>query len=407
MTETARADSAPAAPAAMPLVRLKPGGHRRARAGHPWLYSNEIDMTPALKALPPGTAARFEDAHGEALGAGFFNPHSLIAGRLMARPGAAVDRASIAERLAAALNLRERLYDAPFYRLVHAEADGLPGLIVDRFGPVAAVQFNAAGMERLEAEILGALGDVIAPAHVLVRSDGAAREAEGLAGETHWALGGPLETVEVVEGGVRFLADPEGGQKTGWFYDHRHNRALVAGLSGGARMLDLYCYLGGFGLQAAASGAESVTLVDRSQPALDLAARAAETNGLADRCVFARNNAFDEAGRLANTGERFDIVVADPPAFVKSRKDKGAGARGYRKLTRLAATLVRPGGFVFLASCSFHLDAEAFDDQIRRGLVDARRTGRILYAGGAGPDHPVHPHLPETSYLKHRLLQLD
>jgi 23S rRNA (cytosine1962-C5)-methyltransferase len=391
----------------MPLVRLRAGGHRRVQAGHPWVYSNEIDMTAALKTLPPGTQARFEDAHGEALGSGFFNPHSLIAGRLVAKPARPIDRALVEERLGAALALREKLFDAPYYRLVHGEADRLPGLIVDRFGDVLSVQFNAAGMERIADEILAALDTVIAPEHVLVHSESETRAPEGLSGKTRWARGGALDSIAVAENGVSFLADPMGGQKTGWFFDHRANRALVARLASGASVLDLYCYLGGFGLAAAKAGADAVTLVDRSAPALELAARAAEENGLADRCTFARGNAFDEAGRLANAGEKFDIVVADPPAFVKSRKDKGAGARGYRKLARMCAALVNPGGLLFMASCSFHLDSESFDEQLRRGLTDARRQGRVLFSGGAGPDHPVHPHLPETNYLKYRLLQLD
>jgi 23S rRNA (cytosine1962-C5)-methyltransferase len=395
------------APTELPLIRLKQGGHRRVQAGHPWVYSNEVEMTPALKSLPPGTQARFEDAHGEAMGGGFFNPHSLIAGRLMVKPARPIDRALIAERLRAALDLRERLFDAPYYRLVHGEADRLPGLVIDRFGPVVSVQFNAAGMERIANEIVAALSEVIAPERVLLRSEAETRAAEGLSGETRWALGEPLDEVEVVENGVRFIADIAGGQKTGWFFDHRASRALVAGLAQGGRVLDLYSYLGGFGLAAAAAGAASVTLVDRSQPALDLALRAAALNGLDGRVEALRGNAFDEAGRLANAHEAFDVVVADPPAFVKSRKDKGAGARGYRKLARLAASLVRPGGSLFFASCSFHLDVETFEDQLRRGLADARRQGRILFAGGAGPDHPVHPHLPETNYLKYRLLQLD
>ena len=392
-------------------LRLQPGRHKRARAGHPWIFSNEIDMTAAAKALPPGTIAAFREAGGAPLGAGFFNPHSLIAGRLMTRDAAPVDRALIERRVNAALALRTRLFEAPFYRLIHSEADGLPGLIVDRYGDVAVVEINAAGMERMTEDILAALDAAIAPKAVLLKNDGPARAQEGLPSEVAWRGEAPTGPIEIVENGVRFLADLAGGQKTGWFYDHRANRALTArfakaGARGG-RVLDLFSYLGGFGIQAAAAGASHVVMVDRSQPALDLAARAAALNGVAERCSFTRAYAFDVMESYAVGGERFDVVIADPPAFVKSRKDLAAGARGYRKMVRLAAPLVAPGGILFAASCSHHVDAAMFADEVRHGLADARRDGRILFAGSAGPDHPVHPFLPESAYLKFQLLQLD
>ncbi|MPY72521.1 MAG: RlmI/RlmK family 23S rRNA methyltransferase, partial [Alphaproteobacteria bacterium] len=197
------------------------------------------------------------------------------------------------------------------------------------------------------------------------------------------------------------------GQKTGWFFDHRENRARVAALSHGRTVLDIYCYLGGFGLQAAAAGAAEALCVDRSQPALDLAARAAGAAGLAGRCRFEKAEAFPALERMLGEGRRFGTVVADPPAFVKSKKDLKPGARGYRKLARLSAALVEPGGVLFIASCSHHVDPPLFAEQVRRGLVDASRTARILHAAGAGPDHPVHPHLPESAYLKCLFLQLD
>jgi 23S rRNA (cytosine1962-C5)-methyltransferase len=388
-------------------VRLQPGRHKRARMGHPWIFSNEVEMTAAAKALPPGAVVSFREAGGAAIGSGFFNPHSLIAGRLLTRGAAPVDRALIGQRIAAALALRERLFDAPFYRLVHAEADALPGLVVDRYGDIAVVEFNAAGMERMKDDVLAALDAAIAPKAVLLKNDGPARALEGLPPEIAWRGTPPDSPVEIVENGVRFLADLASGQKTGWFYDHRANRALTARLARNGRVLDLFCYLGGFGLQAAEAGASRVVMVDRSQPALDLAARAAALNGVAGRCSFSRAYAFDAMESFAVGGERFDLVIADPPAFVKSRKDLASGARGYRKMVRLAAPLVAPGGMLFAASCSHHVDAAMFAEEVRRGLADARRGGRILFAGGAGPDHPVHPFLPESAYLKFQLLQLD
>jgi len=384
------------------------GKHKRARLGHPWIFSNEIEMTQAAKALPPGSAARFIDASGASLGTGFFNPHSLIAGRLMSRDGAPIGRALIEGRLGRALALRERLFTAPYYRLVHAEADGLPGLIVDRYGDYLVIEANSAGMDRLLDEVIGAAQSLLAPKGILLKGDGTARRQEGLEPDSRWVGERPPGPLRIVEGGVTFLVDPDSGQKTGWFFDQAANRALVARYAAaGATVLDLYCYLGGFALQAVAGGAQSVTAIDSSEPALDLAAQSAALNDLTERCTFRRGKAFDEMERLAGEDQCFDMVVADPPAFVKSRKDLKVGARGYRKMVRLAAPLVAQGGLLFVASCSHHVDAALFAEQVRRGLSDAGREGRILHSGGAGPDHPVHPHLPESAYLKYQLLQLD
>ena len=391
-----------------PIVRLLPRRHKRVRAGHPWVYSNEIAMTPETRALPPGGIVTLVDDGGVAVGTATFNSHPLISARLISRDAErTIDADFLARRLGRALALRERLFDAPYYRLAWSEADGLPGLIADRFGDTVVVQANTAGMDRLLPELLTALDEVVAPACVVVRNDSPARALEGLAAETavvRGALDGPME---VVENGVAFLADPVGGQKTGWFFDHRENRARVARLAAGRSVLDLYAYLGGFGLQAMAAGAAELVCVDRSQPALDLAARAAARNGVAGRCTFVRAEAYAEMARLAADGRRFEIVVADPPAFVKSKKDLSAGLKGYRKMVRMAAVLVAPGGLLFAASCSHHVDAASFAEQVRGGMRDARRSGRILHSGGAGPDHPVHPYLPESAYLKAVLLQLD
>jgi 23S rRNA (cytosine1962-C5)-methyltransferase len=291
--------------------------------------------------------------------------------------------------------------------LVHAEADGLPGLIVDRFDDVVVCQENTAAMQRLEPALLDALDAVLSPRVVVLRNDSPARALEGLDNTTRVAKGDLDDAVTLEENGVRFFADVEQGQKTGWFFDQRDNRAFMAGLAKGARVLDLYCHTGGFGIQAAVAGAHRVTLVDRSEPALELAARAAAANEVDGRCQFERHNAFEMMSDLAKRKERFDIVIADPPAFVKSRKDLNAGTRGYRKMTRLAAKLVAPGGFLFVASCSHSLDAEMFATQVRRGLEDAGRQGRILRSAGAAPDHPLHPHLPESAYLKAQVLTLD
>ena len=392
----------------LPSVFLRAGEDRRVRYGHPWAYSNEILMNPETRAIAAGSLVILRAPGGEPLGIATFNAHSLIAARLLTGDAeATIDVDFLAARLAAAVALRDRLVGTPHYRLVHAEADHLPGLIVDRFGPVLVVQANSAGMDRLLPQILEALQRVLAPDAIVLKNDSPVRQLEGLSSETRVAHGTVEGSIELIENDARFVCDPAGGQKTGWFYDQRDNRALVAGLASGARVLDLYSYTGGFAVLAARRGARSVRAVDRSQPALDFARRAAELNGVADRLTLQRGDVFGEAETLAQRGERFDIVVADPPAFVKSRKDLKAGAQGYRKLVRLAAPLVAPGGMLFAASCSHHVDAILFAEQVRRGLHDAGREARILKTTGAATDHPVHPSLPESAYLKALLLQLD
>lgn len=402
-------DAAPApTPADRPLLRLLPGRDRRVKAGHPWAFSNEIAMTAAAKALPPGTPVRLEGDDGWRHGTWQFNPHSLIAARRLDRdPAAPVeDPGWIRGRLAAALALRDRLYPGtPHYRLVHAEADGLPGLVVDRYGDALALQANTAGMDRLTPQLLAALRDLLAPRLVVARNDAAVRGLEGLPEEVRPLLGeGGAAVAE--ERGLGFRVDLLGGQKTGWFFDQRENRARVAGLAQGATVLDAFCHTGGFGLCCAAAGAARVVLLDRSEHALALAQESAAENGLAARVEARRAEAMEALERMAAAGERYDIVVADPPAFAKARKDQPAALRGYAKLARAAASLVAPGGFLFIASCSHHVAPGEFAEAVIHGLSRARREGKILFQGGAGPDHPVHPLLPESAYLKAMLFHV-
>jgi len=376
-----------------PTVRMLPSRHKRLKGGHPWAFSNEIAMDQAAKAIQPGTPVRLATAAGEPLGTAMFNPRTLIAARLLSRdPDAAVDRHYFQAALERALGLRERLFEAPFYRLVHAEGDGLPGLIVDRYGDVAVAQINTAGLDLLTDEILAALDAVIAPRAVVLRNVGAGRRAEGLDEAVRVTKGAVDGPIALVENDATFFADVAEGQKTGWFYDQRDSRAFVASLARGGRVLDLYSYVVG---------------IDRSDAALALATRAAEANGVASVCRFEKREVFTHAEHLIAAGERFDVVVADPPAFVKSKKDLAAGARGYRKLARQAAALVAPGGILFIASCSHNVGPELFAEEVRRGMAEAGRGGRILRAAGAGADHPVHPFLPETAYLKSLTLMLD
>jgi 23S rRNA (cytosine1962-C5)-methyltransferase len=389
-------------------VALKKGEDKRLRFGHPWAFSNEIHMEAQTKAIAPGSLVTLTDAGGVRLGIATFNPHSLIAARLLDRDAATViDRDFIAAKIAQAVALRDRLIGAPFYRLIHAEADGLPGLIVDRFGEVLALQANTAGMELLTPLIVEALEATLKPKAIVARNDSSVRTLEGLKQETSVLRGEVSGPVALQEYGSTFFADLSSGQKTGWFYDQRDNRRFAAELAKGARVLDTYCYAGGFAVQAAKAGATSVLAIDSSEPALKLAAKAADANGVAKQVKFQRGEVFAELEKMETAKEKFGLVIADPPAFVKSRKDLKSGAQGYRKLARLASSLVAPGGFLVIASCSHLVDPPLFAEQVRRGLADNRRAGRILRSLGAAPDHPVHPALPETAYLKAMFLQLD
>lgn len=396
-----------------PTLRLQRGADARLRRGHPWVFSNEVEMTAEARAIAPGTVVRVESDRGEARGGealccAYFNPHSLIAlRRLDADPERAIDSGFLAGRLGAALGWRERLFDAPYYRLIHAEADGLPGLVIDRYGDVVVAQANTAGIERLEPALVAALGEVLGPAAIVLRNDTAVRGLEGLPSEVRLAAGALPASPTVAEGGALFPLDPLGGQKTGWFFDHRDNRAFVARLSAGARVLDIYAHTGGFGVQCAVAGAIRVDLVDRAGPALQIAARAAELSGVADRVTTRKADAFAALEHLIKSGETYEVVICDPPAFARSRKDVGAAAKAYRKLARLAAQVTAPGGVLLLASCSFHMDAASFAQQSARGVAEAGRSARILRRAGAGPDHPIHPQLPESAYLKCEVMALD
>ncbi len=391
-----------------PQLHLAPKRERRLLAGHPWVYSNELRLGDAERKLPPGTLVNLVASTGRHLGTAFFNPRPLIAARLLTtKADTPIDAGWLDARLERAAALRARLTGAPFYRLVHAEGDGLPGLIVDRFDRHLVVQVNVAGFERLRPALEEALTERFRPQSIQFRNDTPARALEGLDATPHVVGTPPDAPVEVPEGGATFLADLTGGQKTGWFFDQRANRALVAGFAAGARVLDVYCHTGGFAVQAAVAGAAQVVGVDRSAPAQELAQQAADASGVAARCRFERAEAFAALEAKREAGERYDIVVCDPPAFAKSKKDVPAAARGYRKLARQCAGLVAPGGLLFTASCSHNISPETFADCVAKGLNDTRRTGRVLATVGAAPDHPVHPHLPETAYLKGQLLQVD
>ena len=356
--------------------------------------------------MPPGTLVTLIDAGDEKLGVASFNPRSLIAARLLCSDWRqAINHDFLVQRLGKAIALRDTLYSRPWYRMVHSEADGFPGLVIDRYGDVLTLQVNSAGMEALTPLLIEALTTLLSPRAIVLKNDAPVRTLEGLELYDRVEVGEISGPVEVQENGLTYYADLVQGQKTGWFFDQRENRAFMASLAKGRSALDVYSYGGGFAVALAAAGATRVVAVDRSAEALDLATRAAQANTV--QIATARAEAYAELARLDAAQERFGIVVVDPPAFVKSKKDLAAGAKGYRKLARLAAPLVEPGGFLFAASCSHHMPADGFFEETVLGVLQSGRTGRVIRVSGAGPDHPLHPLLPESAYLKALVMQVD
>jgi 23S rRNA (cytosine1962-C5)-methyltransferase len=390
-----------------PTVRLRPKANaQRIRHGFPWVYSDEVVLDRRTKALTPGTVVRLEDGERRALGTAALNPGSRIALRMLDRdPDAVIDGAWLEARMSAAWAHRERVGLAPWCRVVHAEADGLPGVVVDAFGEAAVIQPNAAWAEALLAPLAEAVRAVTGASAVVKNAGGRARALEGLDDVSSVLLGAVDGPVLVPMNGAVYAADLLGGQKTGLFYDQRPNHAFAARLARGA-VLDVFSHVGGFGLAMLAGGAERALCVDSSAPALALARRGAAEMGLADRLETRRADAFEALAALGAEGARFEVVVCDPPAFAPAKPAREAGLRAYERLARLAAPLAAPGGYLVLCSCSHAVDLAAFREASVRGVGRAGRASQIVHTGFAGPDHPVHPLLPETGYLKALVLRL-
>ncbi|MGE4062626.1 MAG: class I SAM-dependent rRNA methyltransferase [Rhodospirillaceae bacterium] len=389
-----------------PRLYLQPRAQRRLQSGYPWVFSNEVKMDAAAKGLAPGALVTIADAGGELLATAQFNPRTLISARVLAHaPDVPVNTAFVQGKLQTALALRDRLFARPFYRLVHAEADGLPGLVIDRFGDVFVLQPNTAGMDALVPLLVEALLRLTKPRAIVLRGDTPARGLEGLNEDVRLVHGQLDGDVAVEENGATFYCDLTSGQKTGWFFDQRDNRAFMGLLSKGASALDLFAHTGGFAIAMARGGAAPVTAVDRSAHSLELAGKAAHANGVA--CAFEKADVFSFLENAARRKRTWQVVVADPPAFVKSKKDLKAGLQGYRKLARLCAEVTARGGYLLIASCSHNAPLDEFTAAVARGLGDVNRSGKIIRTAGAGPDHPVHPLLPESAYLKALVFHLD
>lgn len=397
------------APEGRATVRLRPKAEARAiRHGFPWVYSDELVLDRRTNGLTGGTLAVLEDAERRPLGLVTVNPASKIVARMLDRdPAAVIDQAWFEARIARALALRARLYPGPFYRLVHAESDGLPGIVIDRFGDTAVVQPNAAWAEVLLEPLVAALVAVTGVTSVIKNGSGRSRSLEGLVEEVVVVHGtAPAGPIPVPMNGATYMADLLGGQKTGLFYDQRDNHAFAANLAKGARVLDVFTHVGGFALAALGNGAASALAVDASAPALALAEAGAKASGFAD-FTTRQGDAFAVLEALGQEGAQFDVVICDPPAFAPAKPALEAGLRAYERIARLAAQLVAPGGYLVLCSCSHAADLSSFRNASARGIGRGGRRGQILHTGFAGADHPVMPQLAESSYLKALAFRLD
>lgn len=387
-------------------LRLKKGADRRLRSGHLWIYSNEVDVaTTPLKTLSAGSEVVVEDATGKFVAMAVVNPASLICARLYSREkNSYLGQSLIVNRLKQALQFREYYFSKPFYRAIFGDSDLLPGLVVDRFGDYLSAQLTTAAIDQRRDDVIAALDEVFSPKGIVFRNQGPFRQMEDLPESVEVAAGDVPELVELEENNTRFLAPVMTGQKTGWFYDHRINRQQLQKLAKDKTVLDVYSYVGGWGVQAATAGAKSVTCVDVSGDALDMVQQNAELNSYGGQhggqfsCLQGKAN--DIMKSLADAGQTFDVVVLDPPAFIKRKKDQRQGEKAYHQANQLALRLLAPGGTLISASCSMHLPQQALMDVIKTAAAHRHRQLQVFSIGGQGPDHPIHPAIPETNYLK-------
>jgi 23S rRNA (cytosine1962-C5)-methyltransferase len=390
---------APLEVAQLPVLRLKRNEDRRLHAGHLWIFSNEVDtgQSPLTK-FKAGEVVRVLAHNDRALGLAYVNPKSLIAARLL-ETWKIPDTAWLLARIRLAMAVRDRLYEKPYYRLVYGESDGLPGLVIDRFAATCVVQIGTAGMEQLKPNIQEALGQAFKCDAILFKNDGSAREMEGLPSYVEAAKGNFDKPALVIEDGLEFLAPLREGQKTGWFFDQADNRrALSKYIRRGAKVLDVFSYVGAWGVRAAHVGAAEVTCVDSSASALEMAAANAARNGA--KLAIHKGDAFDVLEELAKHKARFDVVIVDPPAFAKRKKDLPKALAAYKRLNQLAIQVTAEEGVLVSCSCSFHVSPEELQDAIAKAARAAEKRLQILEMGGQAHDHPVHPAIPETRYLK-------
>lgn len=383
-------------------LRLRKHEDKRIKNGHLWIYSNEIDTQfSPLKSFSTGQLVTLEAASGKPLGIAYINPNNLLCARIISRDHKqSIDRSLFIHRFKIARSLRDRVFEKPFYRVIYGESDGLPGLIVDRFDQHLVVQITTAGMEQQKQPIVEALEKVFKPQSILLRNDCNARKAESLPRDIQQALGITPESLEIEENHTRFLIHPHTGQKTGWFYDHRVSRQQIAQYVQGKRVLDVFSYIGAFGIQMANAGAEEVWSIDISAKALDELEQNAQLNSVADKMTCVEGDAFSAMSELKQQAEKFDVIIVDPPAFIKKKKDAKAGLKAYKKVNEAAMRLLNKDGILLSASCSMHLKTSELQEVLRAGSRHLDRNLQIIEQCHQGQDHPIHPAIPETRYIK-------
>lgn len=392
----------------LPIIKLKAGHDRKVNSGHPWIYSNEIENNSALSEIRSGSLVRIYNIHGNLLGIGYYNRHSLIAARVISRnEKEIINTEFFVEKFKNALNLREDFFNKPYYRLIHSEADLLPGLVIDRFDKIFVCQITTSGMELLLDNIISALKNLFSNPIIYLKNDLPVRKLENLELYEKLVNSELSEENQLTENNLKFYFNPKDGQKTGWFFDQRKNRNFISSLCKDVDMLDVYCFGGGFGINAKNAGAKSVTFIDSSEEAINLARRNSELNNLSENCHFILGKAFDELENLNLEGKKYGVVVLDPPAFVKSKKDYFSGLKGYEKLVKMGANLVANNGYLFIASCSHNVSLEDLIKSSATGIDKAGRTAKIIRVFGADIDHPLHPFLKESEYLKSITYKLD
>lgn len=392
-----------------PVLRLRPKkSPQRFRFGAPWIFADEVVLDRRTKSLKPGLIVEVQDEHKKPFALAAINTNSKIVGRILDLNFTSdIDRKWLTAKVSHAADMRERLYDEPFYRLIHAEADGLPGVIVDRFGDVLVIQPNAAWAEDMLDTLVACLVEVTGASTVFKNASGRARGLDGLDDTSCFLRGSSDGPVPVHMNGATYMADIEGGQKTGLFFDQRENHRFAAGLAEDSRVLDVFSHVGGFALAALAGGAREAVSVDASEPALELAKAGAEASGFSDRYSVQKGDAFALMRDMQEAGEQFDVVVCDPPAFAPHKGAYEAGLRGYERVAIAGAKLVAPGGYLGLCSCSHAVDLVKFREVSIKGIGRAGRRAQLIHTGAAGPDHPEHAYLTETAYLKSLFFRLD
>lgn len=388
----------------MPKIILKPKEERRVLAGHLWVFNNEIASIEDLQ--ENGEIVDIYSWGQKFIARGYYNRHSLISARILTYQKEEIDSAFFAKRIRRAYHFRQQLYPGlDSYRLFFSEADLLPGLIVDKYQDYLVAQFLTLGIEKLSAQIIEALTEVFNPQGILLRNDSPTREREGLEQKVEVIYGEVPDELVIDEYGLKFQVDSKSGQKTGFFFDQRENRQIVRNMSKDKKVLDCFCYSGGFALNACQGGANSVLAVDESEPALELVRANADLNGFAGRVTAIQADCFEKLRDLQKRGEKFDLVILDPPAFVKSKEKLGEALKGYKEINLSAMKLLSPEGIIVTCSCSYQLSEEDFLKMLRSSARDSKRTFKLLNFTTQTPDHPILLSMPETKYLKCAFLQ--